>query len=167
MPNKTAPRALFASIALICIGLLLTAYQLQYGPQHQQPCPYCILQRYAYMAIAMVSLVALIHGPARTGTIIYALVIDFCSVVGMAFVSIQLGKTGLAESCLADPVGDFVNSLPGANWWPEYLFATGGCGTQFPPILGLSVPVWSLIWFAVFATLSLFLCAMAWQRSKL
>ena len=167
MPNKTAPRALFASIALICIGLLLTAYQLQYGPQHQQPCPYCILQRYAYMAIAMVSLVALIHGPARTGTIIYALVIDFCSVVGMAFVSIQLGKTGLAESCLADPVGDFVNSLPGANWWPEYLFATGGCGTQFPPILGLSVPVWSLIWFAVFAILSLFLCAMAWRRSRL
>ncbi len=164
MSNKITLRIFFAAIALVCIGLLLTAYQLQYGPQHQQPCPYCILQRYAYMAIALVSLAAAIHGPARTGTIVYALLMDLCAVAGVAFASLQLGKTGLAESCLADPVGDFVNTLPSANWWPEYLFATGGCGTQFPPILGLNVPVWSLIWFGVFAAISMGLLLSALRR---
>lgn len=161
MLNKISPRAIFGAMTLICIGLLATAYQLQYGPQHQQPCPYCILQRYAYMAIALVSLLAAIHGPQRIGVILYAAANALCSVVGLAFAGLQLGKSGLSESCLADPVGDFVNNLPSANWWPEYLFATGGCGSKFPPILGLSVPVWSLVWFSVFAILSMLFLAKA------
>ncbi len=164
MPNKIPARFVFACISMICIGLLVTAYQLQYGPQHQQPCPYCILQRYAYMAIALASLAAAVHGPGRTGAIIYAALMDLCAVGGVAFASLQLTKTGLAESCLADPVGDFVNTLSGANWWPEYLYATGGCGTKFPPILGLSVPVWSLVWFAVIAIASKILLVAAMRR---
>jgi protein dithiol:quinone oxidoreductase len=109
------------------------------------------LQRYAYMAIGLISALAAMHGPGRIGTLLYAVFADLCAVGGLAFAGLQLTKTGLAESCLADPVGEFVNTLPSANWWPEYLFATGGCGAKFPPILGLSVPVWSLLGFAFFS----------------
>ena len=154
-------------MAAISIALLITAYELQYGPQKQQPCPFCILQRYAYMGIALVSLLGAVHGPGRTGTAFYAAANAVCSLAGIIFASWQLTKVGAAESCLADPVAEFVNTLSGADWWPEYLFATGGCGAKLAPILGLSVPVWSLIWFAVFAVFSLFLCTTAWQRSRL
>ncbi len=164
MLKKIPSRAIFAAVSLICICLLLAAYQLQYGPQHQQPCPYCILQRYSYLAMALTGLAAAIHGPARMGAIIYAGLMDLFAVAGVMFASIQLTKSGLAESCLADPVGDFVNTLPGANWWPEYLYANGGCGTKFPPILGLSVPVWSLVWFCIFAAISMILLVSALRK---
>ena len=164
MTERLPTRAVFAAIALTCVGLLATGYQLQYGPQYQQPCPYCILQRYAYMAIAMISLIATVHGPSRLGGLAYAIAIDICASAGLAFTGLQLSKSSLAESCLADPVAEFVNTLPSANWWPEYLFATGGCGAKFPPILGLSVPVWSMIWFAIIATGSAYLIVLALRR---
>ena len=166
MLTKISVRAVFAAMAIISIALLVTAYELQYGPQQQQPCPFCVLQRYAYIGIALISFLGAIHGPDRLGTALYATANAVCSLAGILFASWQLTKVGAAESCLADPVAEFVNTLSSANWWPEYLFATGGCGAKLPPILGLSVPVWSLIWFVAFAVLSVFLCATPWRRSR-
>jgi disulfide bond formation protein DsbB len=76
------------------------------------------------------------------------------ALAGVGLASWQLTKVGLPESCMSDPVAEFVNTLPSADWWPEYLFATGGCGAKLAPILGLTVPEWSLLWFSLFALLS-------------
>lgn len=150
MLNKISPRVILALIAFIGIALLATAWYLQYGPAKQQPCPLCILQRYAYMALAIVCLLAALHGPKPFGMLIYAIIADAISAAGLALAIWQLNKGASMKSCLSDPVGEFVNGLPSANWWPEYLFANGGCADVFPPILGLHVPQWSLVFFAVF-----------------
>ncbi len=150
MPIRISPRALFGLIGIICVALLAYAWFLQYGPDRQQPCPLCILQRYVFMTLAAVCLAAAAHGPGRIGLLIYAILADTLSSMGLGFAVWQLSKGSSMTSCLADPIGDFANGLPSANWWPEFLFATGGCADKYPPVLGITVPVWALIWFALF-----------------
>jgi len=142
-------RAAFGVIALLCTGLLAVAYYAQHGPQHQQPCPFCILQRYCFMAIAMISLLAALHGAGRVGARIYAALAGIPALTGLVLASWLLAKGSSMKSCLEDPVALFVNGLPTAAWWDEMFWATGGCGTEYPPILGLTVPVWACVWFAM------------------
>ncbi|MEN3291800.1 MAG: protein dithiol:quinone oxidoreductase, partial [Burkholderiales bacterium] len=40
-----------------------------------------------------------------------------------------------------------------AELLPFVFKADGLCTTEYAPILGLSIPQWSLLWFAVFAIL--------------
>ncbi len=164
MPNRISPRVVFAIIGFVCLGLLSTAWFLQYGPDRQQPCPLCILQRYAYMAMAVVCLIAAAHNPRRPALLAYALVADLLATLGAGFAVWQVLKGGSMTSCLADPIGEFVNGLPTANWWPEFLFATGGCADKVPPVLGIAVPVWSLIWFMSFMALLGLILVHAVQR---
>ena len=144
-------RAFFGALALICLALLTTAWYAQHGPQHQQPCPLCILQRYAYIGIGLVSLAGAVHGPRRIGAVVYAVLADLFAFCGLALATWQVSKGHTMKSCMEDPIGTFVNGLPSSDWWPEYFFATGGCGDVYPPLLGLTVPLWSLVWFATFA----------------
>ena len=166
MVIKLSARAVFSVIAFICTALLVTAYQLQYGIQQQQPCPLCILQRYAYLAIATLSLVGAIHGPRRLGGMIYNSAIASIASTGAGFAIWQLSKGGVMQTCLADPIGQFVNGLPSANWWPEFFFATGGCADKYPSILGLSVATWSLVWFCVLALFSTALIVRGYRLTK-
>jgi disulfide bond formation protein DsbB len=153
MPKQLSPRVIFSLIGLICIGILTTAWFLQYGPDRQQPCPLCVLQRYLYLALAMVCLLAAAQGPPRAGLLIYAVIAELLAGTGIGLALWQVTKGASMTSCLSDPIGEFVNGLPSANWWPEYFFANGGCADKYPPILGLYVPQWSLVWFAIFTGL--------------
>ncbi len=149
MPKQLSPRLIFSIIGFVCIGILAAAAYLQYGPGRQQPCPLCILQRYAYIALAIVSLLAAAHGPGRIGMLVYAAIADLFASIGIGLAVWQINKGASMTSCLSDPIGEFVNGLPAANWWPEYFFANGGCADKYPPILGLYAPQWSLVWFAI------------------
>ncbi len=160
---KISPRVFFITLAVLCLGLVAFAYYLQHG-ERQQPCPLCILQRYAYLFIAAFALVAGLHNPDRIGRLIYLGFIDLISASGLGLAIWQLTKGDTMQSCLADPIGDFVNRLPSANWWPELFFATGGCADKYPPIMGLSVPTWSLVCFAAITSLSGWMMAKSMQK---
>jgi len=150
MPKQLSPRVIFGLIGFVCIGVLTSAWYLQYGPDRQQPCPLCVLQRYTYLALAMVCLLAAAHRPQRAGLLVYAAIADLFAVVGAGLALWQVTKGASMTSCLSDPIGDFVNGLPSANWWPEFFFANGGCADKYPPILGMYVPQWSLFLFVLF-----------------
>jgi disulfide bond formation protein DsbB len=127
-----------AGIAALCVGLLAYAWYLQYGPQKQQPCPLCILQRYAYLLLALVCIVGTLHRKA-----IYLYTACLVALAGAAMALWQTLKGSEMTSCREDPIGVFVNGLPMVDWWPEYLFATGGCADQYSAF-GIPVPVLSL-----------------------
>ncbi len=149
-------RALFFAIAIFCFALVAGAYWFQHGPQQQQPCPLCILQRYAYLGIGFIALLGAIHGPAAVGRHIYAALLALFAASGVGFTIWQLSKGDTMQSCLSDPVGEFVQSLPSAQWFEGKLFfATGGCADKYPPTFGLSLVAWSLICFSVLLIISL------------
>ena len=64
-------------------------------------------------------------------------------------------------SCGLDPVEDFVNSLPPAQWLPQAFFADGACGAKLPPLFGLDIPEWSLVWLVALALTAVLL---SWRR---
>ncbi len=152
MLTNLSARKVFAAIAAICLGVLAFAYWEQHGPNQMQPCPYCILQRYAFIGIAFICLLGAIHGPGRKGARVYAALAGLKGLAGLGMAVYLVLKRSSMTTCLADPVAEFVNGLPTAAWWDEFFWATGGCGTEYPPLLGLSVPAWSLVWFAVLCT---------------
>ena len=154
MRNITLPTAsarwIFAAIGVSCVALLGAAYFLQYGPGQQQPCPLCVLQRYTYMAIAVIALGAAAVGPNRTGSMVTAATLGVFAALGAGLAIWQVTKGDSMTTCDTDIVGQIVYALPMRAWWPEFLAAYGGCADKVPPILGLSVPLWSFLWFAGF-----------------
>ena len=152
--TKSHHRLVLAAIALFCFALLVYAYFLQHGPERQQPCPLCVLQRYVYFILGVVALIGAVW--PRRSLMVSAALIATC---GGGLALWQVMKGAEMTGCLRDPVGIFVNGLPMADWWPEYLFANGGCADKFYT-LGLPVPVWSLLSF------SALFCVLAWMALR-
>ncbi len=151
-------RSFLAATALFCMGLLIYAAYLQHGPQFQQPCPLCVLQRYVYIGIALVAAMG-----AWRNHYGYAVGVVAVALGGAALAAWQVAKGSTMKACQADPIGQFVNSLPTADWFPEYFFANGGCADRYDA-LGLPVPVWSLLCFVGIAVAAAW---AAWQQHRL
>ncbi|MGP1681825.1 MAG: disulfide bond formation protein B, partial [Giesbergeria sp.] len=58
--------------------------------------------------------------------------------------------------CGIDVLEQLVNDLPTARLLPWLFHASGECTAPHPPILGLQVPEWSLIWFSLLFLAALF-----------
>ena len=67
-------RQVFGLIFLVCAGLLGVAFYMELV-MGLEPCPLCWLQRFGFMGAGLVSLLAVIHGPAGLGVRIYGLLL--------------------------------------------------------------------------------------------
>jgi disulfide bond formation protein DsbB len=138
-------------IAFISLGLLAYALYLQHM-QNMLPCPLCIIQRYAFAAVAAICLLfaLLPRAATRLGANLGAL----AALAGAAVAGWHLWvKAHPSVSCGIDPLETSLNKIPTAELLPFVFKADGLCTTEYAPILGLSIPQWSLLWFAVFAIL--------------
>lgn len=140
-------RKLLGLIMLLCCGFLLFAFYLQYY-QYVPPCPLCILQRYAYVAIVIFCVVGRLTPFVRLASFLSLL-----AAVGGAFAaSSQLWVIhNPTIQCGNDPLAVTVNSLITAKWFPALFKSDGYCSEVLDRILGLTLPEWSLAWFMVFA----------------
>jgi len=147
------PRLLFAALFAACASLVLTAifyFQQELG---LEPCPMCILSRYTFITIGIVSLVAAIHGPRGLALKVYGTIVALLAVTG---VGISLRHSYLqhfppkVESCGAD-LEFIMNTLPLAQALPRIFAGTGSCSKVDWRFLGLSIPEWAGLWFLAFA----------------
>jgi disulfide bond formation protein DsbB len=148
-PTMKSSKSLLLSVALICIALLGAALYLQYV-KHMQPCPLCIIQRYAFAAIALLCILfsLLPQAAARVGATLSALV----ALAGAGTAGWHIWVVAHpGASCGIDPLETALNHIPTANLLPFLFNADGLCATPYAPILGLSIPQWSLIWFLILA----------------
>src|ERR1043165_5486604 len=81
MDRFLKPRVVFAGIFIACTALIAYALYMQHA-LGLEPCPMCILQRYAFFMVGFVALAGAIHGPARVGTWIYGVGVILFSVLG-------------------------------------------------------------------------------------
>jgi len=152
-------KSLLITIAFVAIGLLAVAMYLQHI-EGMQPCPLCVIQRYAFAAIALLCLIAASLPPAgeRAGAALGALAA--IAGAGVAGWHIHV-KANPEVSCGIDPLETTLNTIPTAELMPFLFKADGLCSTDYAPILGLSLPQWALLWFAV---LSVALMRVALKR---
>jgi disulfide bond formation protein DsbB len=149
---RPTPRLTFLAIFLACASLIGFAIFLQ-EKMGLEPCAMCILQRYAFVAIGIVALAAAIHGPTRGIALkLYAVAIVLFALVG--------GGTAIRQSWLqhnppqtascGQELEFYLENFPLAQALPKIFAGSGDCAQVKWKFLGLSIPEWALVWFAIF-----------------
>lgn len=137
------------AITLICVSLLAYALYLQLA-LNMLPCPYCVLQRYAFVAVALSCLIGLAL-PRALHRIGFGLGL-LSSLVGAAIAGKHVWiLANPAITCGIDPLETGLNKIFLAEALPVFFKADGLCDTPYPPIFGLSIPAWALVWFIIFS----------------
>lgn len=135
------------------IGLILLAILYLQNTLGLPPCPLCIFQRVGFMAVALVLLVAALHGPARTGTRIYGGAVVLAALAGAGVALRHLWIQWFPPEAVA-ACGPGLQFMLDNYALSEALNAvfrgTGDCSDQHWTFLGLSIPGWSLFWFVLF-----------------
>lgn len=151
------PRWIFAGTFLACACLVGFGLYLQHA-KGLEPCPMCILQRYAFVAIAAIALVAALQGPGVVGRRIYGGLLALAALAGggIATRHVWLEHNPPAiYDCSAD-FGYMLDSFPLADLLPMIFRGTGDC-TKVPwRFLGMSIAEWALVWFVVFLAVALY-----------
>ena len=153
MLNRLPSRFVFAAVFIACVSLTGFGLVLQHVTE-LEPCPMCILQRYAFVSIAMVALIAAIHGPVGIGVKVYSFLIGALAVAGGS-VSVRqslLQRFPAPEpaNCMAGDLDFLLGNFPLAQALPKIFAGTGDCAKVEWSLLGLSIAEWALVWFLLF-----------------
>ncbi|KMZ13845.1 Periplasmic thiol:disulfide oxidoreductase DsbB, required for DsbA reoxidation [Candidatus Burkholderia humilis] len=141
-------RRLLTLLGFVCLGLVGGALYLQFF-HNEDPCPLCIIQRYFFLLVAVFAFLGAGFNNWRVIALLETLVV--ISAFGGLVTAVRhvWVQSHPVFSCGFDALQPIVDSLPPAQWLPQVFKVAGLCETPYPPILGLSLPQWSLIAFAV------------------
>ncbi len=142
-------RALNAGGFLICgLGLLFAGYAQFY--LKLEPCPLCIFQRLALLALGVAFLAALIHHPLGWGAKIYGTLIGLIAGIGAGVATrhVWLQHLPPEETPRCGPGLDYMlQTLPLSETLREVLTGAGECARVDWTLLGASMPEWTLLLF--------------------
>lgn len=160
MLNRISSRAIFAGLFLACAALIAFGLVLQHTVG-LEPCPMCILQRYAFVMIGMVALIAAIHGPVHMGVRVYSFLIAAFAVAGGS-VSVrqsllQRFPAPQPANCMAGDLDFLLGNFPLAQALPRIFSGTGDCAKVEWSLFGLSIAEWALVWFLAFVAVAAWL----------
>ena len=133
-----------------CAGLLGFGYYLQFY-QGLEPCPLCIFQRLAFMALGVVFFIAALHNPMGWGSRFYALLIAIAAGVGAALAYRHIYIQGLPADQVPEcgPELDYMlDVLPLFDVVRKVLTGSGECADIQWSFMDLTIPQWALIAFA-------------------
>ena len=150
-------RALFLGIFLACFGLLGFGLVLQHV-MHLEPCPLCILQRMAFIAIGVTALTAAIHNPKHSGWTVYSGLLTFLSLLGGGIAAWQVYLQHLPPGQVPEcgPGLDYMlEAMPLTKILPMIFKGSGECAEVTWTFLDLSIAQWALGWFVLFALVGL------------
>ncbi len=155
------PRRVFAAIAAVCVGMLAFGLYLQHGVG-LEPCPMCIVQRYALILVAVLAaLAAAFKGRgAHMGLGGAALLMaGFGGFVAARQSFLQWYPPEIV-SCGRDFYG-MIETFPLKRAVPMIFKGSGDCTKIDWTFLGLSIANWSFVWFAAF---SMVFALLLWRR---
>jgi protein dithiol:quinone oxidoreductase len=132
---------------LACVALMAYALYAEHV-LGLEPCPLCIFQRVAVIAVGVVFLVAAIHNPAGRGSVVYGVLTVVAALAGIGIAArhlwIQAQPPGTVAACGAG-LDYMMEILPLREVIATVLTGSGECGTVNWQFLGLSMPGWVLI----------------------
>ncbi len=160
-------RSYFLLQALGCFGLLVFGYYLQFY-QHQLPCPLCIVQRFVFIFIILISGLAAFFRLRRGGKLFFSALCLLLSLGGAIVASrhvwLQLHPELFNSACGPD-LSYMLNTLPFSEALKLLFAGSGDCVKITWRFLGLSIAMWSLVCF-VFLLMTNTLLFRSARRSK-
>jgi len=166
MLTRLTPRLGYLAGLLICGGLFAFALYLQYY-EYQNPCPLCILQRVAFIAMMVVFLAGAIHGPRRTGAIIYSTLLVIIAAIGAGIAARHVWLQHLPKDQVPEcgPGLEYMlNKFPLTQALEKVFRGSGECAEVGWTFLTLSIAEWSLAWFILLGVLAVAIAAAARKR---
>lgn len=156
MPVWIRSRHVFFAIFLATVVMMAFGFWLQYA-RDLEPCPLCMTQRIFIVLAGLVGLVAALHGPRATGVRVYAMLLMSFSLVGAAVsirhVWLQSLPPDRAPACGPDLAYMF-DAFPLQDALLMLMHGDGNCAVVDWSFLGLSIPAWTLVAFAILAVLA-------------
>ena len=130
-----------------CTGMMMFALFAQYVLK-MEPCPLCILQRVAVIAIGALFLVAALHNAGETGSRIYSGILTLLALAGGGVAARHVWLQNLpadqVPSC--GPGLDFMlETFPLIEVLSIVLSGSGECAEVSWRFLGLTIPGWTLV----------------------
>lgn len=145
-------RLFYISIFLICGALLGFGLYLEHG-KGLEPCPLCVFQRIAFISIAMIALIAALHGPDRMAVWFYNGLISLAALIGGGIATRQVWLQHLPADQVPEcgPGLDYMlETFPLGQALQMILSGSGECAEVGWSFLGFSIAEWSLLWFLIF-----------------
>lgn len=152
---RLTSRRVYVLIVLACLGLLGFGLYLQHVVG-LEPCPMCIVQRYAMIALAVVAAIAAaLPGPRshRCFGGLTLLIAAFGAFVAARQSWLQWYPPEIA-TCGRDFYG-MIENFPLQRAIPMIFKGSGDCSAVDWTFLGGTIANWSFLWFLAFALLGL------------
>ncbi len=146
-----APRRVLAAVSLVCLALLAFGLYLQHVVG-LEPCPMCIVQRYALVLVALVAGLTAATGRKFVligGSGLAVLLAGFGAFVAARQSWLQWYPPEVA-SCGRDLYG-MIETFPLKRAIPMIFRGSGDCTQIDWTFLGGSIANWSFVWFCAFA----------------
>lgn len=158
---------------LSCAALLAAAYYFEYA-LYLEPCPLCMVQRLATLAIGLGFLAAFIarqrgDRPASWALRI-ALIFTLLSAIGGVWVAdhhVWLQNLPPEDVPACGPGFDYlIETLPLSELIGVMLRGNGNCADVSWSFVGLSMPEWTRLWFLGYALAAAFALFRVWPRQR-
>ena len=144
LPNR---RLLNLAGFFACAGMMGFALYAQYV-LFLEPCPMCVFQRVATIAVGMVFLIAALHNPGQTGARVYgAFITLFAGIgVGIAIWHVRLQNMPADEVPSCGPGFEYImDNFALFDALGMIFKGSGECAEVVWSLLGLSMPSWVII----------------------
>lgn len=154
-------RWLFLCVALLC-GVLIAVALFMEHVMGLEPCALCMLQRAAVIATGLVALVPAVIHPRGWGVRVWGALVSLFSLsgLGLAWRQLWLQSLPAEEVPPCGPGYDYLReTFPLMDLVQMALEGTGDCAEVQWTFLGLSIPGWTWVFFAVTAIVGGYLLA--------
>lgn len=153
--TSTNATALLAGTALACLGAVAAALVSQHVFD-MQPCPWCVLQRVIFLAIALACGIGLLWR-SRSGRLVstgLALLLAFSGIAAAVWQHFQAAASASCNLTLADKIVSGFLQLD--RLLPDVFSPRASCADAAVNLLGVPYDFWSLALFiAIDAVLTL------------
>jgi protein dithiol:quinone oxidoreductase len=141
---------LFAVVGAACLAAVGAALVSQHVFD-MQPCPWCVLQRVIYLAIALASLLGLVWRSAsgRIAASALGLLLALCGVAAALWQHFQAAASASCNLTLADKI--ISRWLQLDSLAPEVFSPRASCADAAANLLGVPYDFWSLALFGLLA----------------
>lgn len=160
--HQTRPLAL--ALFVVCSSLLAIGLYLQHV-KGIEPCPMCIMQRYALLACGLIGLGAGLHNPATKGRYLWSALLTIAALAGAGVAArqswIQWYPPEVSEC--GPGLEYMLESFPLSSALPMIFRGAGDCSVVDWTFLGLSIANWS---FLAFVTILLSLAVHLLRHRK-
>ncbi len=158
---------LFNLIVLLVIVAMGAGYYIQHG-LGIEPCPLCIVQRFAFIGVGLVALIGATLAAHHVASLVIAALTSLLALAGAGVAGWHIWiKANPPESfSCGRPFAWMIENMPLTQVVPKLFKGEADCLQESWTLLGLGIPHWSFILFLILVALANFALVQALRTKK-